>query len=184
MEQCRILFVCSANLCRSVTAATLARRIADEHPSKHMKWLFESAGTDVHPHNSLPRDVERAMADLDLPVRHRAQAVNGPLVRSADLILTAERDHRTALARPYPFTVQYTFTLLQFARLIEAGRDATGDDEIRSRHHLFDLTRLGRACVPPGGADDDIPDPVAARSRRAMHDCATTTEHALRSFLI
>lgn len=181
-EPVRVLFVCSANLCRSVTAAEYARRMAVERPSRWVDWYIESAGTDVSPGQGLPRDVALRMDELDIPRRAEPLMLTEEYARSADLILTAERHHRAVVAGRYPFAVRRTFTLLEFARLIAAGRSAVPRPVVRGADDLLELARIGRSHVQP--VDDssiDIGDPVAARSASAMTICSDTIGTAIET---
>jgi len=179
-ESIRVLFVCSANLCRSVTAAEYARRATDEHPSPTIEWYFESAGTDVSPGQGLPKAVARTMVELGIPLRDDPLLLTEEYARSADLIVTAERHHRAVVVSRFPFVVRRTFTLLDFARLLEAGRSAVPTHSVDSSADLLELARIGRSHVQP--IDDssiDIGDPVAARSSEAMKQCAETIRGAI-----
>lgn len=180
-HQLHVLFVCSANLCRSVTAAEYARRAVDELPATRTGWQIASAGTDVHPDNRLPPEIASTMEELGISSRRSPQALSEPIVRDADLILTAERHHRATVARRFPYAVRYTYTLLDFERLLRAGRAAApAADEL----DLHDLVRIGRSHVLP--VDDptiDIGDPVARPSPEAMRECAASIWDAVSSIV-
>ncbi len=179
-QPCRLLFVCSANLCRSVTAAWAAQRSADAAPEGALEWLFESAGTDVAPGQALPRRVASAMHEIGIPLRDEPMLISEPYARSADIILTAERRHRTFVARQFPFAVRRTFTLLEFARLLEAGREHAPDHSVGVGADLLRLAWTGRSLVQPVTDESiDIPDPVALGTSAAMFDCAATIQAAI-----
>lgn len=97
-----ILFVCTANRCRSpVAAALMQRHVAVAAPGE--RWQIESAGTWALP--DLPADVGMRSADaqvgLDLS-QHRAQPVSGALLDRYDLILTMEAGQQEALQIEFP----------------------------------------------------------------------------------
>ena len=175
-----ILFVCSANLCRSVTAAEYARRAALDSPVS-VEWRIETAGTDVHQGQRLPPMVESAMEDLGIPVTGTPRLVDERAARSADLILTAERSHRAKVARWFPFAVRSTFTLLQFADLVEVGRVTVARGRaVDDLYDLRELARIGRSEMQPrDDASIDIIDPVAAGTSRSMIDCADVIANAI-----
>jgi len=176
-EAIRVLFVCSANLCRSVTAAEYARRATFEHPSE---WYLESAGTDVTPGQRLPRAVAETMHELGIPPRDHPLMLTQAQARTADLILTAERQHRTIVVSRFPFAVRRTFTMLEFARLLDAARRSTTPSIVHCSADLHELARVGRSLVPSlDGPSIDIGDPVAARSSEAMKDCADAIRGAI-----
>jgi protein-tyrosine phosphatase len=182
-EPIRVLFVCSANLCRSVTAAEYATRAA-QRSSSGLTWQFDSAGTHVSSDQGLPPEVARAMESLGIPIDRRPVLVSEEQARSADVILTAERFHRGVLAQRFPFTVRSVFTLLQFTRLLEAG---AGPDLARLVHggdDLLRLTRIGRSAIAPAEDESiDIGDPVAVRTEAAMLRCAEIVEAAVDRFV-
>lgn len=54
----------------------------------------------------------------------RARQLSAPIVRDADLVLTASPRHRSAVLEEYPEMLGATFSLLEFARLV-SGVDTT-----------------------------------------------------------
>ena len=176
-----VLFVCSANLCRSVTAAEYARRAASDLLDP-IEWRFESAGTDVRPGQRLPAAVRSTMEELGIPVTTQPRLIDEQVVRSADVILTAERSHRARVASWFPFAVRSVFTLLQFADLVEAGRVGAMQERTLDRpSDLRELARIGRVDVQPrDDATIDISDPVSAGTAAAMVGCADLIADAVR----
>jgi protein-tyrosine phosphatase len=177
--------VCSANLCRSVIAAEYARRAAASHPTSPLEWQIASAGTDVAPGQGVPPRVARAMRRLDIGTPEQQHLVAEADVRSAHVILTAERYHRAVIARRFPFAVRYTFTLLEFARYLEAGRAALPEFAVRESADLLTLVRHARGHVHlPADAVIDIADPLEARSGKAVVACARTIEAAIAKIVV
>ena len=115
----RVVVVCTGNQCRSAMAELLFRRaLAETGPS----WEVSSAGTraaEGQPIHRLTGDVMRSRGVVVDGFRSRP--LTPAIVADADLILTAERSHRAAVVSMVPDALHRTFTLLQFARLIEAG---------------------------------------------------------------
>ena len=174
-----ILFVCSANLCRSVTAAEFARRAAGPLTAGSVRWRFASAGVHVIPGQRLPARTDSTMRDLGIPVHHRPRLVDDASVRTADLILTAERTHRATIVERFPFAVRSTYTLLQFARLVEAGRAVAGDDLGLTR-----IAQIGQANVQALEDDTiDIADPVTGDTAAAMLHCADLIDAAIQQII-
>jgi len=97
-----ILFVCTANICRSPVAEAL---FADWVRRQGLpgEWRVRSAGTWAEagaPASSYSREV-LAEQGLDLAA-HRAQRVEGPLLAEADLVLCMTRSHAEALRAEFP----------------------------------------------------------------------------------
>ena len=183
----KVLYVCTANICRSPAAAALLREAG--LPTVEVV----SAGTQAvvgSPACSIVRELPG----------HDSQPLTAGLIESADLVLTAAREHRTAVVEMYPAARTRTFTIRQAGRLaqwlLDAGMvDAArhgGDFEdgdprrlvaalpataqARSRWVVEELDaargmapapvapapngrRWSRRVVEPQGHPDDVPDP-------------------------
>ena len=110
-----ILFVCSANQCRSPMAEVLFREHL-EQMGVNDEWRVESAGVWAMaeaPAMALAREVmmERGL-DLN---HHRSQGVNAELLREFDLILVMEDTHRKSLLRNYPEEADKVYLLSAMA---------------------------------------------------------------------
>jgi protein-tyrosine-phosphatase len=82
-----ILFVCTANICRSPAAEALARaRHHGEHSFASAGFLFEDRPAEP--------DMVKALADVGVDATaHRSRIVTADLAAGADLILTMEARH-------------------------------------------------------------------------------------------
>lgn len=157
----RVLFVCTANLCRSPMAEFLLRHTVAE---AGLDWQVASAGTramtgrGAHP-NTLTVLGERGVPTPPVGA-WAARQLTPELIRQADLVLAAAAEHRRAVVSMLPAAVQRTFLLLDFARLCEAADadPAPADDPGRQ---LLSAARLARArvqAVPV--ADLEVADPI------------------------
>src|SRR4051794_10178302 len=103
-KEVRLLFVCTANICRSPMAAGPPRlRLRAAALSAEEDIRGSSAGT--HGHEGADMDPEAAAVLRSLGGRtmgFSARTVTVPLLATADLVLTAERRHRAAAAALYP----------------------------------------------------------------------------------
>jgi protein-tyrosine-phosphatase len=97
-----VLFVCTANICRSpVAAALFAEWVSGQGQSE--EWQISSAGTWAEAGllaSTYSREVS-GEAGLDLSA-HRSQRVDGDLIAAADLIVCMTRGHVEALKAEYP----------------------------------------------------------------------------------
>jgi len=96
-----ILFVCSANICRSPMAEGLFPHYVRNDAQE---WRVGSAGVYAEPGfpaawNTL-LVLKRRGIDLS---NHRSRPVTSDLLASYDLILTMERGHKEALRSAFPF---------------------------------------------------------------------------------
>lgn len=112
----RVLYVCTANICRSASAARLlserlaaeplrAGAVGVEVGSAGTRALVGAPGCSVAP----------ALAAS--PQAHTARALTPALIRAADLVLAAARDHRAVIVSMDPAARSRTFTLRQAGRI-------------------------------------------------------------------
>lgn len=111
----RILYVCTANICRSPSAQQLLRESVSEAPAlSHVEVL--SAGTDA---------IRGARGCLVAPALaghaqvHCSQPITADLVEWADLILSAGREHRPAIVALDLHSRSRTFTIRQVGRIAD-----------------------------------------------------------------
>ena len=117
----RVLYVCTANICRSASAQALLRESLAAAPELEGVQVL-SAGTDAIP-GAQGCPVAPALAGH--AQEHHSQSLTAELVAWADLILPAARDHRPAIVALAPASRSRTFTIRQAGRiadwLVEAG---------------------------------------------------------------
>ncbi len=92
-----ILFVCTANICRSPMAAAMFKQILGEKKPRG-DWTVESAGTwglDGQPAASGSQAVMQSKG-LDIS-EHRGRSVDAEIIKSFDLILAMENGHKESL---------------------------------------------------------------------------------------
>jgi sulfate adenylyltransferase len=165
----RVLFVCTANICRSATAEALARRILPDESDV----VFTSAGTHGWTDSPLNEDMLPALpVDLDVS-GFRSRRLTAEMLEQADLVLTAEAAHRAFILDDHPGLFRKVFTLGQFAEAVgKAPRDMSREDLLK---HVGD-TR--------GSADPalDIPDPYR-RGPEAVAACVAQLNELLGTVL-
>ena len=106
-----VLFVCTANICRSPFIETAARDLAGPTPG--------SCSPVPAPTASAPRDGRDDGATLRQPTRtFISRPLTRELVEEADLVLTAEAAHRAFILEDHPAAFRKVFTLGQFAESV------------------------------------------------------------------
>lgn len=105
-------------------------------------------------------------------------------VETADLVLTATREHRAEVVRMLPQAASRVFTLKEFARVgVELDADDVAanaeDDPLRSLVGSASLLR-GSASRPATPDRDDVPDPFG-RHRSVHRRAAAEIDAATRS---
>jgi sulfate adenylyltransferase len=109
-----VLFVCTANICRSPYMELATRRLLDAGSGIEVS----SAGT----HGFVaPRMSEEMISGYETEATSfRSRRATVDLVEAADLVLTAEAAHRTYLLEESPGAFRKVFTLGQFAEAVTA----------------------------------------------------------------
>ena len=136
-EPHRLLFVCTANICRSPMAEELARLYAETRG-----WHVEarSAGTHARDGDEAAPNSQKAIREVggDL-TSHRSQSVTDDLVAWADRILVMELRHAQFVREGWPGADEKLQMLGTFGGIMEIGdpygswiyRYRSSRDEIR-----------------------------------------------------
>ncbi len=107
-----ILFVCTANICRSPVAAALFRQKLDAHGRTPPTWTVQSAGTWATVKRGPSRFSKQLMADRGIDIgQHHAQMIDADLMAQSDLILCMETGHVEALKIEFPHFQNRIFML-------------------------------------------------------------------------
>jgi protein-tyrosine phosphatase len=164
----RVLIVCTGNICRSPLAEQVLRLEAARY-GLETQFIFESAGTRAEigqPTN--PESVKSASTRGIEPFSVIARQLTANMVADSDLILTATTDHRGDVARLVPSASRKTFTLKEFARVLEflsaenEHLEAPELNAIRSAENTVQQISLAtqyRGYAAPAVDGDDIEDP-------------------------
>lgn len=187
----RVLFVCTANLCRSpMMEYLLSAALAQRWSSAQSGWRVVSAGVDAQP--GLPIH-ERAAGPLLVrridTSAFRSRRISEQSIADADLILTASRDHRAAVVTMAPDAMHHTFTLRGFAHLaadvteLEAAGLTSPRDAAAAGRALLEAALGQRSKVMPlDPAHEDLADPMGHRSA-AFRKCANQIEQSVTAML-
>ncbi|PPF81337.1 low molecular weight phosphatase family protein [Subtercola sp. Z020] len=115
-----ILFVCTGNICRSPLAEQLfAAGIDTVGLSERIR--VHSAGTSALTGQGMPAQAAALSTALGAhPEHHQARDISPEMVQDADIVLALAREHRGAVVQMVPRAASRTFTLIEFARLLQA----------------------------------------------------------------
>ena len=166
-EPLRVLFVCTANICRSPVMELAARAMAGDVRDVE----FSSAGTQGFEAAPINPDMAVTLTP-GLGEEFRSRRLSRAILEKVDLVLTAETSHRSHILEEHPHLHRRVFTLGQFAATIAQIPDLTG----RAL-----LTEAGQRRTPPRLADD-VADPY--RRGRAAAETATGTITAMLSVIV
>jgi protein-tyrosine phosphatase len=101
-EMPSILFVCTANICRSPMAAALFKGKLEREGEKGI-WRIESAGTWARDGFPAAEKSQSLLGERGLSLdRHQSRSVSCELLKPFDLILTMERGQKEALRVEFP----------------------------------------------------------------------------------
>jgi len=178
----RVLFVCTGNICRSAIAEQVFRaRYSGENIE------FSSAGVGALVGRGMPEQAAEISRQLGgAPDAHSARQITKEMIAESDLVIALSREHRSEIVRTHPRSNRYTFTLREFARVLES---YAGDSEAKpiprtaaAAAGVFRgavpiiASQRGFAVQPASPEDDDVIDPyrreqeVYDRSGREISD--------------
>lgn len=141
-----VLFVCTGNICRSPLGERLLRlRLNDPNFEVTSAGVMAMTGQGMDP---------EAAAQLELlggdPTGFFARQMTEDMLKHSDLILTATRAHRQRSLEERPAGLNRTFTVLEFAELLDVAHGNTPVELVASA-----ARQRSRMTLP----DVDIPDP-------------------------
>jgi protein-tyrosine phosphatase len=174
-----VLYVCTANLCRSPVAEHVARAQLAGHGATGLP--VSSAGVSATGGTLVEAEAGAALRARGLdPAAFRSRVLSPELVRGASVVLTASRRHREAVLKADPTALRRTFTVRELARYVGAVDLAalppgTAPERLDALVAAAGALRGTVRASTPG--DDDVSDPFH-RGPAAMAACAALLEQA------
>ncbi|MBN1373274.1 MAG: hypothetical protein JW987_15160 [Anaerolineaceae bacterium] len=111
-----VLFVCTANVCRSPMASALFHARLKAEREDWEQWLVDSAGTWATEGQAASANSVKAMASRDLDIsKHRSKEVSEAFLEMFDLVLTMEISHKEALRVEFPRLAGRIFLLSEMS---------------------------------------------------------------------
>jgi protein arginine phosphatase len=152
-----ILFVCTANICRSPMAEGLFRKIVQDEADT---WRITSAGLYAQPgyppaQNTLEVLHERGIS-LD---EHQSRPVSLDILEQNQLILTMERGHKEALQAAFPHLAKRIFLITEMIGEYRDIVDPVGlawidyEDTAKELEAIF-YQGFERICTLAGSSED------------------------------
>ncbi|MDO5676858.1 MAG: hypothetical protein Q4G35_05045 [Propionibacteriaceae bacterium] len=157
MAEPLIMFVCTANICRSPWAELRGQQALPGFRVRSGGILRQTVGQpmDETMAATLPPEVS---ADA-----HRAQLISRELATKAALILTMEQQHRLWLVDEYPSAIRKVFQIGQFVAAVRHAPTDLGFDE------LLRWAYLNRG---PASTEHDVKDPYRQGPEKAAQTAA------------
>jgi protein-tyrosine phosphatase len=180
----RVLFVCTANQCRSPLAEYILRdAVGQRWGHAAGSWEISSAGTRTRGGRPMDPAAREVLAERGIDGSgFVGRALTPQLIRNADLVLAATREHRGRIAELEPRALARLFTIQQFGYLARAAAPGAVLDPVDAGVDLLARARAARSQVPGRTVEDDLADPVGhpiAEFRR----CAEELDDAIGGML-
>lgn len=127
VEKPSVLFVCTANICRSPMAAALLLARLQKERTDWQEWQINSAGTWALEGEMAAKNSRLVMAERGLDISaHRAQTVTAKMLNRYKLILTMEPGQKEALQVEFPTIANRVFLLSEMEGELSAVADPYG----------------------------------------------------------
>ena len=168
----KILVVCTGNLCRSPIAEHLLRaQIIELNLGDY--WSVKSAGTQAVEGTSMDYKARQILHERDIdPVPNwTTTLLNAGNISEANLILTAELDHRKQVVAFNPRAVTKVFTIRQFAELARLAAPLPAQAREHLGAALLESIVIARAQFQTTGSLLNIEDPLG-QSIEQFRSCA------------
>ncbi|MEA2008140.1 MAG: hypothetical protein U9O54_03390 [Chloroflexota bacterium] len=135
----KILFVCTANICRSPMAEGLFRQQVRNMDSPH-RWRMASAGTWTKGGYPADKVVLKLLAEIGIDMRgHRSREVSERLLMVSDVVLVMEASHKEALRAEFPDHAAKIFLLSELAGKTQDVIDPVGGPLVDYRATLTEI---------------------------------------------
>lgn len=171
-----LMFVCTANQCRSVAAAALAER---QLHRRRIDAEVRSAGL-LESGAPASRGIARAAGKVGIDLSsHRSTALDAGLLADVDLVLTMERAHVAFIAEIAPSRLEHSFTLPEIVHLSERVGPRAPDVEVDE--WVLTMNELRGLAALSVDTRDDVRDPTGGtlRAHRRLLDELSHLETAL-----
>lgn len=108
----RILFVCTANICRSVMAEALLKHLLS---SRRTSFEVDSAGIDIVPGLASDKFTIQVCSGHGLDISsHQPSQLTQEMLERSDIVLCLAENHRQLILGAYPRLESKVFLLKQF----------------------------------------------------------------------
>ena len=122
-----VLFVCTANICRSPMAEALFRAHLQKNRADWAVWRIESAGTWAKEGEAVSENSRESLARRGIQLmNHRSKIITPHMIEQFNLILVMEGGHKEALQVEFPQAAGKIYLLSEMQGLISPVQDPYG----------------------------------------------------------
>lgn len=115
-KECRLLFVCTGNTCRSVMAQKLFEKMWSEYGKPGQKMRALSAGITASRGTRISRQAEEVLQEEGVDAGdHRSRPVDREEIARAHVVLTMTKNHRQHLLQRFPESGDKVWVVSEFA---------------------------------------------------------------------
>jgi protein-tyrosine phosphatase len=108
-----VLFVCTANVCRSAMAEAIFNALAED---RQLHFRARSSGVAALGNEPMAPNARAALEEVGIPAgHHRARQVSESMLREADLVLVLSPRHMAWLRKSYGSLSHKVHTLPRYA---------------------------------------------------------------------
>jgi protein-tyrosine-phosphatase len=122
-----VLFVCTANICRSPMAEAIFQARVQSSQPDWQEWLVDSAGTWATEGQPASTNSVKVMASRGLDIsKHRSKEISLASLEMFDLVLVMEPAHKEALVVEFPEMRNKIFLLSEMSGVSRPIEDPYG----------------------------------------------------------
>ena len=168
-----LLFVCTANICRSAYAEVLTRHLAGDRDDLHVS----SAGTQGFTDREMDPPIAAELTARGVDASgFRSRRLTMPMVAAGDLVLTMESRHRQFVLDERPELYRRVLTLGQLSRMLDRDDPGVAAPTV-SGHALVGSLRDRFLVAEPS---DDVADPYGRGAEAAATAARQIEQHVRR----